>query len=203
MREHKRVKGIKKQTDNRFVNMYELDVVHRSGKPSKYFMASRADGDDSLKLNTEKTQPDAVMVYALADDKLVLERQFRYVIDDYMYELPAGLTEEGEDIYEAASREFFEETGMKFDPFRDHSTTNPFFLSAGMSDECMSTVFGSAYGLPDSGNQEDTEDITVVLADRDECRRILKEEQVSIEAAFLMLCYINSDRSDPFGFLIK
>ncbi len=203
MRERKRVTGVKKQTDNRFINMYELDVVHRNGEPSKYFMASRAGSMDNLKLNTDKPQPDAVMVYALADDRLVLERQFRYVIDDYMYELPAGLIEKGEDIYEAASREFFEETGMRFIPFRDHASTNAFFLSAGMSDESMSTVFGSAEGLPDSANQEDTEDISVILADRDECRRILREEQVSIEAAFLMLCYINSDKTSPFGFLIK
>ena len=42
----------------------------------------------------------------------MLIRQYRYPINDYIYEFPAGLVEEGEDFREAASREIFEETGM-------------------------------------------------------------------------------------------
>ena len=45
-------------------------------------------------------------------DRIVLVRQYRCTIDDYVYELPAGLVEEGEDYREAAVREMKEETGL-------------------------------------------------------------------------------------------
>ena len=50
------------------------------------------------------------MLFGIHGNKLVLERQFRYPIDDYVYELPAGLIEKGESLTEAAKREAFEET---------------------------------------------------------------------------------------------
>ena len=44
MTEKKRpeIKEIKKLTDSRFLNMYELDAVDRKGGPVDYFVASRA-----------------------------------------------------------------------------------------------------------------------------------------------------------------
>ena len=36
-----RIKGIKKQTDNRFLNLYELDATFRDGSRAPYYVASR------------------------------------------------------------------------------------------------------------------------------------------------------------------
>lgn len=44
-------------------------------------------------------------------------RQYRYPLDDYLYELPAGLIDEGEGPSEAAIREMKEETGMDFEVY--------------------------------------------------------------------------------------
>jgi ADP-ribose pyrophosphatase len=41
-----------------------------------------------------------------------LIRQYRYAIDDYILEAPAGALEAGEDPLEAAGRELIEETGF-------------------------------------------------------------------------------------------
>ena len=38
----RRVDGITKTTNNRFLNMYELDMKSDTGKHSRYFVASRA-----------------------------------------------------------------------------------------------------------------------------------------------------------------
>lgn len=198
----KRINSIKKQTDNRFLNMYELDFTHRDGTTSPYFMASRAQSSEALKLHSDEKPADAVMVYAVTGDgRIVLEKQYRPVIDDYIYELPAGIREEGESIAEAAVREFFEETGMKLELIEGHNSSRPYYTSTGVSDESISTVYGHADGIPTAENQEDTEDIHVVLADREECIRILHEESVTIMCAFLLLGFIRA-KDDPFDFLV-
>ena len=198
----KRINSIKKQTENRFLNMYELDFTHRDGTTSPYFMASRTQEADKLKLHTDEKPADAVMVYAVTNEgRIVLEKQYRPTIDEYIYELPAGLCEPGESVDEAAVREFFEETGMKLTLREDHNPSRPYYTSIGLSDEAISTVFGTAEGIPTPENQEDTEDIHVVLADREECRRILQEEHVTIMCAFLLLGFIKATE-DPFDFLV-
>lgn len=198
----KRIKSVKKQTDNRFLNMYELDFMHRDGSSSPYFMASRLPDTDSLKLYSEEKPADAVMVYAVMEDgRIVLERQYRPVIDDYIYEFPAGLCEKGESYEEAAVRELFEETGLTLELKKGHDSSRPYYTSVGVSDESIATVYGIASGQPSTVNQEDTEDIQVVLADRSECLRILKEENVTIMCAFLLMSYIRSGE-DPFDFMI-
>ena len=196
-----RVKNIKKQTNNRFLNIYELESVKRDGGTIPYYLASRSPSIEELKLYKKENPADAVMICAVAGDKLVLEKQYRFTIDDYIYELPAGLIEKGETLEIAAKRELFEETGMSFTPLHGHHSSRPYFSSIGMTDESIATVYGYASGVPTSEHEEATEDIHVVLADRRECVRILKEEYVATMAAFLMMNFINSP-VNPFQFLV-
>ena len=63
--------------------------------------------------------PDGVIIYGVHGvnkDKVVLVKQYRYPIDDYIYEFPAGLVEPNEEIKDAAVREFYEETGLTLSP---------------------------------------------------------------------------------------
>ncbi len=198
----KRIRNITKQTENRFLNMYVLESVKRDGGTIPYYIASRAKEIESLKLQKEDKPADAVMIYAVMGDKIVLEKQFRFAIDDYIYELPAGMIEPGESVERAAEREFYEETGMTFLPYEGaKDSSRPFYSSIGVTDESISTVFGYAGGFPTNANQEATEDIHVILADRDECRRILHEEHVTTMCALLLMNFIHSP-VNPFAFLV-
>ena len=47
--------------------------------------------------------------------------------------------------------------------------------------------------------QEDTEEIEVVLADREEEKRILREENVAIMCAYQLMHYLQDE--EPFAFL--
>ncbi len=58
--------------------------------------------------------PGAVMIVPiLADDRLVVERQWRYPIGQAMLEFPAGKLEHGEPPLDCAVRELEEETGYR------------------------------------------------------------------------------------------
>ncbi|MCK9579466.1 MAG: NUDIX hydrolase [Methanoregula sp.] len=55
---------------------------------------------------------DAVVILPIEDDHCKFIRQYRYAIDDYILEAPAGAMETGEDPLKAAGRELIEETGF-------------------------------------------------------------------------------------------
>ena len=198
-----RIRSVKKQTNNRFLNMYELEVAHRDGKTAPYYMASRVEDPEKTKAVTGRNEPNGVIMYGVFGenkDKVVLVRQYRYPIGGYVYEFPAGLVEPGEELTDAGVREMFEETGLTFTPVDAGCYMKPFFTTVGMTDESCGTVFGYCSGPPTNTNQESSEDIQVVIADREECRRILKEENVAIMCAYMLMHFIASD-GDPLKFL--
>ena len=198
-----RVKGIKKHTDNRFLNFYELDAEFRNGTRAPYYVASRRKSVEQLKAVTHDNDPDGVILYGVhgeKKDRIVLIRQFRYPINGYVYEFPAGLVEPGENMLEAGIREMYEETGLSFTPVDAGCYSRPFFMTVGMTDESCGAVYGYCSGEPTAVNQEGTEDIQVVLADRSECRRILKEENVALPCAYMMMHFIASE-GDPLAFI--
>ncbi len=55
----------------------------------------------------------SVVVPVTDDGKIVLVKQFRYPFLKYMFEMPAGKLDKGEDPYICAVRELEEETGYK------------------------------------------------------------------------------------------
>lgn len=190
---------IEKKAGSKFLSFYEMEAVHRDGSSSPYYMASRNDDGASLTAVTHTVRPNGVTIYSLLEDKVVLVRQYRYPLGGYVYEFPAGLVEPGEDIAVAAVREMYEETGLVFAPIAS-PFSRPYFSSVGMTDESCCLVFGRCQGTPTSIHQENTEDIQVVLADRAECRRILAQEQVAIQCAYMLMHFVSS-QDNPFAFL--
>lgn len=96
------IQEVKQLTENPYVNLYQVKGTNKKGRPANYFVASRAKHVENLKLKTGENTPDGVVIYSLygeKHDKIVLIRQYRFSIDDYIYELPAGLVEPGEDYH--------------------------------------------------------------------------------------------------------
>ena len=198
-----RIHGVRRLTDNRFLNLYELDASCRDGKHLQYYVASRAKETEHLKVLDRNRNADGVILYGVygeQKDRIVLIRQYRYPLGDYVYEFPAGLVEPGECPKEAGIREFYEETGLRFTPVEGGAMERPFFTTVGMTDESCAMCFGYCEGTPTNVHQEEAEDIEVVLADRAECRRILREENVAVMCAYMMMHFIAED-GDPLAFV--
>ena len=57
--------------------------------------------------------PGASAVVAIdQDNRIIMEKQFRYALNDYLLEIPAGKLDAGEDPLVCAKRELEEETGI-------------------------------------------------------------------------------------------
>ena len=197
------IKSIQQKTHNRYLNYYELEAVHRDGSVSPYYMASRAKDANHLKAVTRENKPDGVILYGVygeAKNRVVLIRQYRYPLGDYVYEFPAGLVEEGEEMGAAGVREMYEETGLTFTPVDAGCYSRPFFTTVGMTDESCGMVFGYCSGTPTSIHEEASEEIQVILADRGEAKRILREENVAIMCAYMLMHFIASE-GDPLAFI--
>ena len=197
------IRKITQHTHNRFLNYYELEAVHRDGRVSPYYVASRAKDTDSLKAMTHLNTPDGVILYGVygeSRDRVVLIRQYRYPVGGYVYEFPAGLVEEGEEMAAAGIREMYEETGLTFTPLDAGCYSRPFFTTVGMTDESCGMIFGYCSGEPTSIHEEASEEIQVVLADRTEAKRILEEENVALMCAYMLMHFIASP-GDPLAFI--
>jgi ADP-ribose pyrophosphatase len=77
----------------------------------------------------------SVAVLALQDDgRVVLVRQYRYPVDEAVWELPAGRRDAGESPEQAAQRELQEEIGYRA---RDLRQIAFFYTTPGFCDESM------------------------------------------------------------------
>ena len=88
---------------------YEYESVSRKCKEAyeQELKANSANGES-------KGNPDAIcIVPILPDGSIILIREFRYAINDWIIAFPAGLMESDEDIRTCIERELFEETGCK------------------------------------------------------------------------------------------
>lgn len=201
----KKYTKIHKLSDNKFLNLFRMEALTDSGRPFDYFFVSRRKAD-KIKLLTGDSAAEGVVIYpVLREDpeKIVMIRQYRYPLGDYLYELPAGLIDAGETPDIAAVREMKEETGLDFEVYAggDASYRRPFFMGAGFTDESCNAVFGYASGMVSRDDLEDTESIQVLIVDKEKAGRILREEKVSIRAAYLLMNFLHADKNAPFGFL--
>jgi ADP-ribose pyrophosphatase len=114
---------------------------------------------------------NAVAILPLEGRQCKLIRQYRYAIDDYIFEAPAGALEQGEDPLEAARRELIEETGFTA---RTIEPRGLIITTPGYTDEKI--YFYEARGLTPSQEFDKDEDEVIEVVDipvRDLNRMIL------------------------------
>ena len=148
-----RIVGRKTVWEGRFVRALLLDYMDDKGAVRTWEGVERVNCEGIV----------AVIPIALDGDLLMI-RQYRPTLNNYVIELPAGLNDKGESLIEAAKRELIEETGFMSDSF-ELIAEGP--VSTGLSTETMS-VFLATGAVPATSElmarypMDETEDIELI-----------------------------------------
>jgi len=131
---------------------------------------------------------DAVAIMPVSNDKCLLLKQYRFPINEYIYEVPAGGIEQGETPDIAANRELIEETGFSAGELRPHGWI---YLAPGYSTERLWLYEASDLTPSDSHDKDEDEIIEVVELDICEMLAMIREGDI-VDAktiALAMLCF--------------
>lgn len=173
-------------SNNKFLNLYKLKLINRRGVPKDYFLASRRKRDKLSCVTKDHNVCDGVMILPVTEEgEVVLLKQYRPAISDYLYELPAGMVDLGETIEEAAKRELFEETGLRAKSYE--LLLKPSYTSVGISDETTAVVKMIVEGDITSENAEDDEDIEVFKIKIEDAKEFVRTHNVSIKGALVLM----------------
>lgn len=141
--------------------------------------------------------PDSVVILpVLKTDKIILIKQYRPAINDYIYEVPAGIVEPSEPVKEAAVRELIEETG--YEP-KELIDVGNYFPTPGYSTEKMH--FFIARDLEYVGMKpEPYEVIKPVVVSLVDALEMIKNNQIQdLKTVALILYYASFIWKKDFG----
>lgn len=171
---------IEKLTDENFLNLYK--VIYKSkDKPIVFLVASRNKEISKLYANTKKLKANAVrgLPYFYKNNELfvITIKQFRYTINDYIFECPAGLVEPNETEEQAIIREIEEEIGAKVKNIT--LTESAGFTSVGLSDELVAN-FNVEVELINNQHLDEFEDIEIIILPFSEIPNFIKNNNLDL-----------------------
>lgn len=117
----------------------------------------------------------SVVILAVDDSKsrkdplIVVERQYRHAAGQYLYEIPAGKVDNGEDRLAAAKRELIEETGFRA---RKWTKLTRYFASPGFLGEWMQVFLAEGLTAGEA-EPEDDEHLEIYLVPLSEVLRLI------------------------------
>ena len=189
-----RIKELITLNQTKFLNFYHAIYENKSGERKSWFIASRKSEADMKAqcFENQEDRVDAVLIVALHEEekKLVLIRQYRVPLCDYIYELPAGLIDDGEDYKISVARELKEETGLELTQIDEEASMSKGYLSPGMTDESVALVYCKCKGKLSKDFMEADEDIEPMLVSKKEAMKILKSgHKIDIKAYMALQAY--------------
>lgn len=184
-----KIKDVEVLARTKFLSLYNAKYENKNGREKNWTIASRK-GTEVLNetlLQGKEDKVDAVVIVAFhkSEKKLVLVKQFRVPINDYIYELPAGLVDQGEDALNSLKRELKEETGLDLKEILDSKIKSNLFLSPGMTDESVTLAVCTCTGTLSNEFMEDDEDIEALMLSQEEATKLLENND-----NFDIKCYI-------------
>ena len=174
------IKGSRKLTVEKWLNLFEVRYVARTGDEKSWQIASRQ--KEPKCITGSYHRPDAVVIvpFHTVKNKMVITREYRVPLNDYEYGFPAGLVDSGESVEQAARRELMEETGLTVSGFIKISP--PIYSSAGMTDESVALVYVECEGEPSNSANTDSELIEILFISPDEALDLLSDTTLKFDA---------------------
>ena len=175
-----KIRGYKKLTDEKWLNLFEVQYVTQNGDDKSWKIASRQKQPKCV--TGRYGRPDAVVIvpFHTVKNKMVIIREYRVPLNDYEYGFPAGLVDDGESVEQATRRELREETGLIVSRFI--SSSPPVYSSAGLSDESVAMVYVECEGEPSGSANTDSELIEVLSISPAEASALLGDATLKFDA---------------------
>ena len=182
--------GIRKVHEGKYITRYDVDYVTSEGNPKTYEIISRNRDIRSLDDLQNRTPNAVVMILKdAAGERILVNREYRMAMAQWVYNFPAGLIDPGESPEESAGRELREETGLRLvriDDVLDNS-----YSAVGFSNERNVCVFGVAEG-EFGRSTSDTEEIVPGWYTKEEIRRLLRTEPFAARTQAYCYAWANS-----------
>lgn len=186
-----RIEELKPLAQTKFLSLYDAKYTNKANKENHWIIASRKKYEDLKEqyFNGKKDDIDAVVIAALHKEtnKLVLVKQFRIPLNDYVYELPAGLIDKNESIESTLERELKEETGLKLIHVNENLGREQLYLSGGMTEESAALIYCTCEGEISTKYLEEDEDIEPILLGIEDAKELLNSDVKLDVKAFLTL----------------
>lgn len=180
--------SMKKVRDGKYLKNYELTYLNKKGKEKVYEIVSRHEIEDEKALGKTVS---GVSIVACCEDKLLLLREFRMGVNKYIYNLCAGMIEEGESLEECIQRELYEETGLQVK--RIIQILKPSYAAVAFSDVKTQIAFVEAWGSFEDHSSEN-EMIEARFYNKEEVRELLETEEFSSRAQMAAYFFIKEEK---------
>lgn len=186
-----KVTKLKALAKTKFLSLYEAEYENKVGHIRTWTIATRKDNEILEKqfFEHKKDTTDGVIIaaYHINEKKLVIIKQFRIPLNDYVYELTAGLIDPGEDAKSTIGRELMEETGLEIVDVIDNKGIDKVYVSPGMTDESLALVYCTCKGKISSQYLEEDECIEAILVSQNEAKELIKSKEKFDIKCFLLL----------------
>ena len=137
--------NITKKEEGKFITRYDVSYTTSDNRNKIYEMISRRKDLDSLeKLHGKEADAVVIIVTDASGERLLIDKEFRLAVGDWVYNFPAGLIDPGETPQESAKRELFEETGLEL--YRIDDILGTSYSAVGFSNETNMCIVGKARG---------------------------------------------------------
>lgn len=165
-----------KVKDGKYLKNYEITYRNKAGREKKYEMVSRR---DLKSISDVGGTPSGVSIIATKNDKMLLLHEFRMGVNRMIYNLCAGMIEDGETIEECIVRELYEETGLHVKHIK--MILPPSYSAVAISDTMTYIAFVEAEGEL-SDHTSDNEQIEAAFYEKEEIAKMLETEPFSSRA---------------------
>lgn len=185
--------GITKKGEGTHIFRYDLEYIAEDKRHKKYEIVSRdPDIRTQEQLANWHSKTVTIIGISLDNTRILLNREYRMAVGDWMYNFPSGLIDKGELPTQAATRELREETGLTLEKriVRLRSSYN----APGLTNETTSCVIALVDGEIRKSDSS-FEEIKAKWYTRDEVKQLLKKEKMSARAQLFCFVWVYGDMS--------
>lgn len=170
----------------KFLSRYDVVYETVDGSRKNYEMVSRC-GDRTEFHQLHDHDPEAVIMimHDESKEKILINREFRLAMGEFIYNFPAGLVDPGEDWDTSAARELREEAGVEL--IRIDEWMRESYSAEGICDELGVVCVGVAEGDP-IPSPDPVEEIEAAWYTKEQVRELLKNERFSGRTQ--LYCYL-------------